>query len=155
MKEMSKVKLPPWLGDDKLQKTHCSALLYKLPDHYKRFGWAEERCNPTVKHLWLQPVEGEEYELCPPVYWKKEKNKPFTPTKPKQRGKQSAKNGKLKHGPRSAATKKEIHDKDHSTANSDSPRQSPKENASDDEASIVDDVKVSLPTKFIMYKIET
>lgn len=125
VKEMSKVKLPPWLGDDELHKTHRSALLCKLPDHYEKFGWAEEISNPTVEYLWPQPVEGDdEYELRPPAYWKKKKDKPSTPTKPKQRGKQSAKKGKLKRGPRSAVAKKESAVKNQSATHTETPRRS-------------------------------
>jgi len=70
------VRLPPWLGDDKMHKTHRSALLYKLPDHYKQFGWEREISDPKVEYLWPRPLEGgggNEYELCPPAFWKKKK----------------------------------------------------------------------------------
>lgn len=71
----SSVKLPPWLGDEKLHETHRSALLYKLPEHYETFGWKSEISNPKVEYLWPRPVEGKEneYELCPPAFWKKKK----------------------------------------------------------------------------------
>lgn len=77
----SRVKLPPWLGDDELHVTHRSALLHKLPEHYSKYGWKEEIPDPKVDYLWPRPVEGKpgEYELCP-AFWKKKK-KQTTSTK--------------------------------------------------------------------------
>ena len=72
----SRVKLPPWLGDDELHVTHRSALLHKLPEHYAEHGWDDEISDPKVEYLWPRPVEGkeDEYELCP-AFWKKKKKK--------------------------------------------------------------------------------
>lgn len=74
--DASRVKLPPWLGDDALHETHRSALLHKLPEHYSEYGW--EIPDPKVDYLWPRPVEGGrdgEYELCPAFWKKKEKKK--------------------------------------------------------------------------------
>ncbi|KAL7529043.1 hypothetical protein ACHAXR_002763 [Thalassiosira sp. AJA248-18] len=81
----SSVRLPPWLGDEKLHETHRSALLYKLPEHYETFGWKSEISNPKVEYLWPRPVEGKEneYELCPPAFWKKKKKKKGSSAAPK------------------------------------------------------------------------
>lgn len=43
---------PPWLGDDEFHASHRAALLLKDPDHYGRFGWAEE---PAYDYVW--PVD--------------------------------------------------------------------------------------------------
>lgn len=32
---------PPWLGDERLHRSHRSNLLRKSPEHYGRFGWTE------------------------------------------------------------------------------------------------------------------
>ena len=78
-----KVKLPPWLGDDKLHQTHRSALLYKLSNHYEQYGWADEISDPKVDYLWPRPlVEGKEgeYKLCSAFWKKKGKKSPTTKT---------------------------------------------------------------------------
>ena len=33
--------VPPWLGDERVHKTHRSNLLRKDPAHYSQFGWTE------------------------------------------------------------------------------------------------------------------
>lgn len=79
------VKMPPWLNDDELHKTHRSALLYKLPEHYKQYGWGKEISDPKVDYLWPRPIDGgklDDYELCP-AFWKKKKTK-SSPTKTTQ-----------------------------------------------------------------------
>jgi len=70
------IQMPPWLGDEELHITHRSALLHKLPEHYKKFGWEKDVSDPKVEYLWPRPVEGKcgEYELCPPKYWKQKKS---------------------------------------------------------------------------------
>ena len=37
---------PPWLGDERLHKTHRACLLAKNYEHYSQFGWTEK---PTSK----------------------------------------------------------------------------------------------------------
>mmetsp|Transcript_14491 Transcript_14491/g.31434 ORF Transcript_14491/g.31434 Transcript_14491/m.31434 type:complete len:170 (+) Transcript_14491:272-781(+) len=101
----SSVRLPPWLGDDKLHQTHRSALLYKLRDHYSEFGWAKEISDPQVEYLWPRPIEGKEgeasYELCP-AFWKKKKS---TATKKKQATAKRAPKEKPKRGPKPTIAK--------------------------------------------------
>ena len=36
-----KLRIPPWLGNEKLHSSHRSALLGKLPEWYSQFGWSE------------------------------------------------------------------------------------------------------------------
>ena len=50
--------LPPWLGDEAFHRTHRSALLRKLPEHYGKFGWGEEIPVPEVNYLWPRPGGG-------------------------------------------------------------------------------------------------
>ena len=52
-------RLPPWLGDEAFHRTHRSALLHKLPDHYGKFGWGVEIPVPGVNYLWPRPPSGE------------------------------------------------------------------------------------------------
>ena len=40
---------PPWLTDSPLCSTHRAALLYKLPEHYSKFGWTEP---PALNYYW-------------------------------------------------------------------------------------------------------
>ena len=47
----SKMKLPPWLGDDKLHETHRSPLIYKLPENYAKYSWEKEISDPKVEYL--------------------------------------------------------------------------------------------------------
>ena len=51
-------RLPPWLGDEAFHRTHRSALLHKLPDHYGKFGWGVEIPVPDVNYLWPRPPAG-------------------------------------------------------------------------------------------------
>merc|ERR1719356_470016 len=69
--------MPPWLGDEELHRTHRSALLHKLPEYYKKYGWDTEISDPKVAYLWPRPIEGKyrEYELSPPNYWKHKSRK--------------------------------------------------------------------------------
>ncbi|EJK61984.1 hypothetical protein THAOC_17433 [Thalassiosira oceanica] len=69
----SDIEMPPWLGDDRLHRTHRSALLYKFPEHYSRFGWANEITDPKVDYLWPSFGNDAEYDLLPPGYWKENK----------------------------------------------------------------------------------
>ena len=87
------VKMPPWLGDDALHKTHRSALLYKLPDHYGKYGWDKEFSDPKVEYLWPRPIEGKTnvYELCPAFSKKKKKNVEATPPTTKSKMMKKAK----------------------------------------------------------------
>lgn len=41
--------LPPWFGDDRLHSSHRAALLYKDPEWYGQFGWAERPAVPDDK----------------------------------------------------------------------------------------------------------
>lgn len=34
--------MPPWLGDARLHSAYRAWLLWKFPEHYGQFGWAEE-----------------------------------------------------------------------------------------------------------------
>lgn len=34
--------MPPWLGDERVHRSHRSALLAKMPDHYGQFAWDVE-----------------------------------------------------------------------------------------------------------------
>lgn len=40
---------PPWLGDERLHKSHRSNLLRKLPKYYSQFGWSEP---PNLEYFW-------------------------------------------------------------------------------------------------------
>ncbi|HEX6142526.1 MAG TPA: pyrimidine dimer DNA glycosylase/endonuclease V [Geminicoccaceae bacterium] len=40
---------PPWWGDERLHRSHRSALLRKNPDHYGRLGWADP---PDLPYFW-------------------------------------------------------------------------------------------------------
>lgn len=42
-------RLPPWLGDPKFHASHRAALLFKLPDHYSKFGWNEQA---KIEYVW-------------------------------------------------------------------------------------------------------
>jgi hypothetical protein len=43
---------PPWLGDERLHRSHRSALLRKDPEWYSQFGWSE----PTdLPYFWPRP----------------------------------------------------------------------------------------------------
>ena len=41
--------LPPWLGDERLHRSHRSNLLRKAPEWYGRFGWREP---PDLPYWW-------------------------------------------------------------------------------------------------------
>lgn len=41
-------ELPPWFGDPDFHASHRSALLRKLPEHYRGFGWPEPDDLPYV-----------------------------------------------------------------------------------------------------------
>lgn len=43
------IERPPWLGDEKFHSSHRSALLFKNPEWYSRFNWAEE---PKIEYVW-------------------------------------------------------------------------------------------------------
>lgn len=50
---------PPWWGDDEIYATHRGTLLYKAPEHYEQFGWAEAPLPPnpeTGKFQYKWPV---------------------------------------------------------------------------------------------------
>lgn len=38
--------MPPWLGNERLHSSHRAMLLYKDPEWYGRFGWAEQPAVP-------------------------------------------------------------------------------------------------------------
>jgi hypothetical protein len=38
--------MPPWLGDERLHRSHRASLLRKDPEHYARFGWDADPCLP-------------------------------------------------------------------------------------------------------------
>lgn len=44
--QMQGIKSPPWLGDDRIHKSHQAALLAKNFDHYRKFGWHQEGVEP-------------------------------------------------------------------------------------------------------------
>lgn len=46
---ITKAKLPPWLGDDKIHSSHRSNLLRKDPIYYSQFGWKE---SPDMEYVW-------------------------------------------------------------------------------------------------------
>ena len=80
------VRMPLWLGDAALHKTHQSALLSKLPSHYAQFGWNIN--HPKVEYLWPHPVrndtDGEitSYRLCR-AGERNGSTPPFSPVVPK------------------------------------------------------------------------
>jgi len=43
------LKMPPWLGDERLHAGHRSNLVRKDPAHYGRFGWREP---PDLPYYW-------------------------------------------------------------------------------------------------------
>lgn len=43
------VKMPPWLGDERLHSSHRSNLLRKDPFYYESFGWIE---GPGLPYYW-------------------------------------------------------------------------------------------------------
>lgn len=43
------VSLPPWMGDPKFHAAHRAALVYKDPDWYRQFNWAER---PRLEYVW-------------------------------------------------------------------------------------------------------
>lgn len=43
------VRLPWWLGDERLHASHRANLLRKLPAHYRALGWRE---NPGLPYWW-------------------------------------------------------------------------------------------------------
>lgn len=111
-------KMPPWLGDETLHRCHRSALLYKQVDHYGKYGWDKEISDPKVEYLWPRPVEGkvDEYELCPPAFWKKKKKQSTTTAaKPNKTKEETTKNeggakARPKRGPKTAAKEKDNND---------------------------------------------
>lgn len=40
---------PPWVGDERFHSAHRAALLFKNPEWYGQFGWAEE---PQLDYWW-------------------------------------------------------------------------------------------------------
>jgi hypothetical protein len=42
-------EVPPWLGDQRFHASHRAALLFKLPKHYRQFGWSE---SPAIEYFW-------------------------------------------------------------------------------------------------------
>lgn len=47
--ERKSEKMPSWLGDERLHRSHRSALLHKKFDHYSGFGWKEK---PEMNYYW-------------------------------------------------------------------------------------------------------
>jgi len=45
----AEVRLPPWLGDERLHAGYRSNLLRKDPDYYAQFGWIEA---PDLPYYW-------------------------------------------------------------------------------------------------------
>jgi len=41
--------LPPWLGNNNFHAAHRASLLAKAPEHYGKFGWAEQ---PLISCVW-------------------------------------------------------------------------------------------------------
>jgi len=41
--------IPPWMSDPRLHSSHRSALLFKNPDWYGKFGWIDE---PKIDYFW-------------------------------------------------------------------------------------------------------
>lgn len=119
----SSVKLPPWLGDDKLHRTHRSALLYKHSEHYETFGWKSEISDPKVEYLWPRPVEGkeDEYELCP-----KKKKSSATKVSPATKKKPAAKEKSKRGHKKSTVEKKQRDVKEQKRYPSRRPRRSPR-----------------------------
>lgn len=52
MSEFGEVVLPPWLGNEKLHSSHRSALLFKDPEWYSKFGWSEDPIGPDERGKW-------------------------------------------------------------------------------------------------------
>jgi hypothetical protein len=42
-------EMPPWMGREDFHKSHQQALLWKLPVHYRQFGW---RVVPKLDYVW-------------------------------------------------------------------------------------------------------
>jgi hypothetical protein len=49
-------EMPPWLGRADYHRSHQQALLWRLPEHYRQFGW---RVVPKLDYVW--PTK-EQYE---------------------------------------------------------------------------------------------
>ena len=45
---LGRVRLPPWLGDPDLHRSHRANLLRKKPEHYSQF-WDED---PSLPYVW-------------------------------------------------------------------------------------------------------
>jgi hypothetical protein len=45
------VKMPPWIGDERLHKAHRSQLYYKNPQYYSQFNWIEAN-EPLKDYIW-------------------------------------------------------------------------------------------------------
>lgn len=43
------VPFPPWWGSEDFHSSHRAALLFKAPEWYSQFNWAEE---PKVEYIW-------------------------------------------------------------------------------------------------------
>lgn len=56
----------PWLGDDALHASHKSALLFKDPEYYSKFGW-EGVGEPKVEYMWPRPVSDGTWVCGPPL----------------------------------------------------------------------------------------
>lgn len=54
--DLNKLKFPPWLGHKEFHSSHRAALLFKLPEWYRRFDWCE---HPRIHYLW--PIYDEEF----------------------------------------------------------------------------------------------
>ena len=50
------VVFPPWLGDERIHASHRGVLLWKNPEWYSQFGWAEEprppRPDGKMDYVW-------------------------------------------------------------------------------------------------------
>lgn len=45
----SPIEFPPWLGDERLHRSHRSNLLRKDPEYYGRYGW---KVPPDLDYFW-------------------------------------------------------------------------------------------------------
>jgi hypothetical protein len=68
-------EMPPWLYCEQLHAYHRHALVKKLPEHYKKFGWSEDGTAYNGSYMW--PVQEKNGEWI--LRWPKASKIPSSP----------------------------------------------------------------------------
>jgi hypothetical protein len=62
-----KIFFPPWLGDERLHKSHKCNLMRKLPDYYKKFNWTD--IDVSAPYWWPVELKDTEKQEKMIAYW--------------------------------------------------------------------------------------